>query len=544
MQTTDNTYNRNGMCWLINDISPDLLKEMFDALHENRDCEVVRSGYHKKILRYTHDRESFYIKRYTVRNCREGITSIVSVSMARREWNCAHKLLGRQLLTATPVAVGENRRFGMLKDCCIISKAVPNSTTVKELLIAFRQSPAHALKTNTLLSNLISYIKMVHDHGIFHGELHVENILTDVNNITLFYLLDLGRAVFKKKPSFSLRVQELARLLYSMADTCTNDEITELIHRYSAKMLDSKDEENFTRTIFARIYRIKRRLWQSRTKKCLKTNDVFKVTAYVKYTINMRNEWDIGTLAALIDKHALALEQFDTMIKTSPKICITRIPVSHERIKSVCIKEYRYPSALKRCLYCFCSSPARRAWLAAHGLMALNFRTPKPIALCEEKGFFRTKKSFVIMEDISHYLTCNKYVSENFSNPHDKIASRKKRRFISSLAMSFRRLHDSGIYHGDLKANNIMIMELPDTWDFFYLDLDRVFFYKKITRKRLIKNLSQLNASIPNYIGKRDRLRFYRAYTGSKNLNAESKHIVKEIIKMSIQRKHVWYPEK
>ena len=101
---------------------------------------------------------------------------------------------------------------------------------------------------------------MVHDHGIFHVELHTENMLTDADNITLFYLLDLGRTVFKKKPSFSLRIQELSRLLYSMADTCTNNEITELIHRYSAQMSDSRDKENFTRAIFTRIYKIKRRL--------------------------------------------------------------------------------------------------------------------------------------------------------------------------------------------------------------------------------------------------------------------------------------------
>lgn len=543
MQIAFNTYIKNDICWLINGISPDVLKEMFDAIHENRNCEVVRSGYYKRILRYTHDRESFYIKRYTVRNGLESVKSIFSLSKARREWNCAHKLLGSQLLTATPVAVGEKRRFGMLKDCYIISKAIPNSTTVKELLIAFRQSSVHALKKNTLLNNLISYVKMVHDHGIFHGELHTENMLTDVDNITLFYLLDLGRTVFKKKPSFSLRIQELSRLLYSMADTCTNNEITELIHRYSAQMSDSRDKENFTRAIFTRIYKIKRRLWHSRTRKCLKTNDVFKVTAHAKYTVNMRNEWDIGMLAALINKHTLSLGQFDTMIKTSPKIGITRIPVSHESIKSVYIKEYRYPSALKRCLYSFCCSPARRTWLAAHGLIALHFLTPKPIALFEEKRFARTKKSFVIMEDISHCLTCNKYVSENFSNPYDKIAARKKKRFISSLAMSFRRLHDSGVYHGDLKANNIMVRESQGILDFFYLDLDRVSFHEKITKKRLIKNLSQLNASLPGCITYTDRLRFYRTYTGMKNLTGENKRILKAIVEFSIRRKHVWNPK-
>ena len=44
---------------------------------------------------------------------------------------------------------------------------------------------------------------------------------------------------------------------------------------------------------------------------------------------------------------------------------------------------------------------------------------------------------------------------------------------------------------------------------YFYLDLDRVCFDKIITHKKRIKNLSQLNASLPYYITYTDRLGFY-----------------------------------
>ena len=112
-----------------------------------------------------------------------------------------------------------------------------------------------------------------------------------------------------------------------------------------------------------------------------------------------------------------------------------------------------------------------------------------------------------------------KYVVERFCNPSDKIASKEKRRFVSCLALSLKQLHDSNIYHGDLKANNnIMVSELQDAWDFIYIDLDRVSFNKIITLKRKIKNLSQLNASMPKCITYTDRLRFYKIYTGKKTL--------------------------
>ncbi|MEP9411071.1 MAG: hypothetical protein HRF42_06645 [Candidatus Brocadia sp.] len=539
-----NIFISDDIRWLAKEVSSDALKEMFHAIRENKQCEIIHNGHYKKVLRYTHNQGSFYIKQYTARNWLEGVKSLFSLSKAQREWNYGHRLLRSQLHTAEPVAVGEKRRFGMLKDCYIISKAIPNSTTVKELLSTIQQSPARISRENTFLNDLISYVKTVHDHGIFHGELHVENILVDRDNTTLFYLLDLGRAAFKRKPSLSLRIQELSRLLYSLAGTCTNDEITELINNYTSQLFTPSDREIFRKAVLKEIYKIKRRLWHSRTQKCLKTNNVFKIVTHTNYEVIIRNEWDASTLVALIKKHMLSFrEQSDIIVKSSAKTGITRIPVSHEGIKSVCIKEYRYPSVWKRFLYSFLSSPARRAWVAAHGLMAANFQTPQPIAFFEEKRTGILKKSFIIMEDISVFLPCNRYVSERFRDPCNKAAAGKKREFISCLAMSFKHLHDSGIYHCDLKANNIMIRELLDTWDFFYLDLDRVSFYKKITIKKRVKNLSQLNASIPHCITYTDRLRFYRTYAGVKNLTKEDKEILRAIIRLSIQRKHVWNPK-
>ena len=532
--------------WITKDIPLDILEKIAVSIDSGKDCEIIRSGYFKKVLKYTHNQASFYIKQYTTRHFRDAIKSVFSLSKARKEWNKSHELLKNHMLTAEPVAVGEKRHFGILKDCYIISKAIPNTLSVKELLLAIQQSPSgyNPSQKNLLVKNLISYVKTMHDCGIFHGELHAENILVNPDNTTVFYLLDLGRTQFTKKLPLSWRIQELSRLAYSIIDTCTNEEIKELITNYTNQLSKSKDREIFHKAVFKEVSGIKRRLWNSRTKKCLKDNNVFKLTTHNNYAINMRNEWNVNTLLALIDKHTLSLKKrLDTIIKVSPKIGITRVSVSNESIKSVCIKEYRYPTLLKRFLFFLCGSPARKAWLAAHGLIALNLRTPKPIALFEEKKFARIEKSFIIMEDISACLPCNKYVSERFRNPCDAITFRRKKRFISYLAHSFRQLHDSNVYHADLKANNIMIMELPDTWNFFYLDLDRVCFDKTITLKKKIKNLSQLNASLPNCITYTDRLRFYRAYTGVESLDSENKRILQAIIQLSLHRKHVWNPK-
>ena len=569
--------------WITKDLPLDILEKIAVSIDSGKDCEIIRSGYFKKVLKYTHNQASFYIKQYTTRHFRDAIKSLFSLSKARKEWNKSHELLKNHMLTAEPVAVGEKRHFGILKDCYIISKAIPNTLSVKELLLAIQQSPSgyNPSQKNLLVKNLIFYVKTMHDCGIFHGELHAENILVNPNDATVFYLLDLGRTQFTKKLPLSWRIQELSRLAYSISDTCTNEEIKELITYYTNQPTESKDREIFHKTVFKEVSSIKRRLWHSRAKKCFKNNNIFTCTTHGNYKIHTRNEWEVNKLIDLIRNHNFSVkENFPGALKISAKIAITRLPASHETTESVCIKEYKYPSSFKRFLYSFCNSPARKAWFAAHGLIALNVKTPKPIALLEEKRFGILRRSFIVTEDITTSLPCNKYISEMFHNPYDKTASGKKRIFLSCLAASFRQLHDSGIYHRDLKANNIMIMELRDTrdnsspppltpptrgrgntfppprwgrvgggaellhtWDFFYLDLDRVCFDKKITLTKKIKNLSQLNSSLSNCITYTDRLRFYRAYAGVESLDSENKRILQTIIQLSLHRKHVWNPK-
>src|SRR3989338_4971171 len=76
----------------------------------------------------------------------------------------------------------------------------------------------------------------------------------------------------------------------------------------------------------------------------------------------------------------------------------------------------------------------------------------------------------------------------------------------------------------------------------YHLDLDRIYFGKKVSIEKKIKNLSQINASLSNIITYTDRLRFYLIYANIKALDIENKLVLRTIIRASIRRKHVWNP--
>jgi len=527
------------MRWLVNKEFTKILPELMKAIDsKEQKCEIIRNGHFRRLLKYTVDHETFYIKQYTIKGWIKKFQSLFLPSKAKREWNHGLLLQKYHVPTAKPVAIGEKRHFGIIKDCCIIMKEIPNSVSLRNQLIEFNKSPVNRVKKRMMLKNLLLFLKNVHDKGFFHGELHADNIMVDINNITIFYLIDLGRVKFRKAMPLSRKVKDLSRLLYSLTSVCTNEEIRELVKT------DKIFLPRLKKKILRKIHKIKHRIWRSRTKKCFKKNDVFRIRKGDFYKINMRAEWGLQNIRDLLEKHTIAITKNRYhVLKISSKTGISIVPINNEKVESVCIKEYRYPHYTKRIVYSFFSSPARKSWGAAHGLLALHFPTPQPVALCEKKRCGILEKSFIVMKDISAYLPTNTYVTNNFSTLcRTNTTVKKKRDFIACLADTFRNLHDSGVYHSDLKANNILVEELHNTWKYYFLDLDRVYFYKRISKKKKVKNLSQLNASLPYCISYTDRIRFYKKYMKIKKTSENDKKIIRNIVAASVKRKHVWYP--
>ena len=64
-----------------------------------------------------------------------------------------------------------------------------------------------------------------------------------------------------------------------------------------------------------------------------------------------------------------------------------------------------------------------------------------------------------------------------------------------------------------MKSNNILVTEnTPGTWQFNFIDLDRVAFRRSLTFYQRAKNLAQINASISSVVTAKDRLKFFHYY--------------------------------
>ena len=91
--------------------------------------------------------------------------------------------------------------------------------------------------------------------------------------------------------------------------------------------------------------------------------------------------------------------------------------------------------------------------------------------------------------------------------------SSRRRKFVSQLGRTIGQLHHLGISHGDLRLGNIII-DISDPYQlrYYFLDNERTVRYRKLPKRKRLKNLVQLNMISDSEVTKTDRLRFFKAY--------------------------------
>ncbi len=107
-----------------------------------------------------------------------------------------------------------------------------------------------------------------------------------------------------------------------------------------------------------------------------------------------------------------------------------------------------------------------------------------------------------------------------------------------ALGSLLARLHRRGIYHADLKTNNVVWRpgEEPRL-----LDYGRVRFGARVSRRRRVKNLAQLNAALPDLVPARPRELALASYLAESETGDEPAALRRDVIAASVRRAHRWH---
>ena len=194
------------------------------------------------------------------------------------------------------------------------------------------------------------------------------------------------------------------------------------------------------------------------------------------------------------------------MLKRTRRTILTEVESpAHGRLV---VKEY-FPRLLDR----WTGGRGLRAWRAGNGLRVRVLPAARPRAFLRRRG----GGGFLVMdrapgERLDHHVI---RLAREMGETSRVFASRV-RGLGRAVADLFQDLHRRGVYHGDLKACNVHVDTGPDgTPVLTLMDYDRVTFPDRpLGRRRCIKNLAQLHASVPTQVGRTARGRWFRRYAG------------------------------
>jgi tRNA A-37 threonylcarbamoyl transferase component Bud32 len=161
--------------------------------------------------------------------------------------------------------------------------------------------------------------------------------------------------------------------------------------------------------------------------------------------------------------------------------------------------------------------------------------TPDALALLECRGGLLLGRTILITRYVDRSQELNDYVLLRYNRALSEEETRHKKRFIAALARVIRDMHNKGIYHADLKSNNILVCEEADSWRLYVVDLDRLRCDRRLSFEERAVNLAQMNASVAACITPADRILFFRHYAQGTPLAKEGKRYFRRI--MDIGRK-------
>lgn len=222
-----------------------------------------------------------------------------------------------------------------------------------------------------------------------------------------------------------------------------------------------------------------------------------------------------GELPGLLQNPDALFNRSDAeIIKDQRKIKVARLRlVLGGETKCIYLKRYNVFSWRYRTISFMTRSRAFQSLQGARILFEADIATARPVAATECRRGGALRSSVFVTEEISGGKTVNEYWRE-LTTSNDRESRYRRRRFLHGLALLFRKLHAENVYHNDLKDANILVVPGHDRQpeSFFLLDLEGVRRYHKLSRRRRVKNLVQLNRTFGRYLRLIDKLVFIKNY--------------------------------
>ncbi len=205
-----------------------LLRRALDSLASG-ETPNIKVGRRKELykLRLTNGDIPDYLLKVNRYPSNRRILERQRISKARHEMTVAEQLAQRGLATPLPLAAGDQHESGRLVACFLL---VPILDDVVDLLQLWLNGELTVAEKHALARELGSYIRRMHDTGLFQDDFAPNNFLVRRGDPMELFAIDFERAVIRRRTSDRARRWMIAKLERGMARTSTTDRMRFLRH--------------------------------------------------------------------------------------------------------------------------------------------------------------------------------------------------------------------------------------------------------------------------------------------------------------------------
>ena len=339
------------------------------------------------------------------------------------------------------------------------------------------------------LTALFDLFGRCHQNHCYQQDPHLDNFVLSDNTL---YLLDLASVFYSKKPlKMATCLNNLARLMAQFPLEQQEWLLNGLPAYFTARnrVLDPMIEQQLLGKIQkARDYRQSHYL-KKQFRACT-------MTRYRKMLM-LEAAWR-GNLSAALSEHPLETlnqaMQDGIPLKKGNSATVVRSELAGQ---PVVIKRYNIKTPwhfLRRCLR---KSRANVSWYNANLLEYLGIATPRPLGFIEQRFMGLRHKAYFISAHIAGRSLADLPESEL-----------QREEMLEKISVLFEQLRRHHIYHGDLKATNLLLDEQQKIW---LIDLDAM---QQITKTGFTR------------LHKQDQQRFLRNWPVG-----ETRHLLSKAIK-------------
>lgn len=441
------------------------------------DGQILKNSDTCCVSRITWNNKDIVVKRYNHKGFIHSLRHTLKRSRAYKGWLHAHHLEALNIATPEPLAYIEHRRGLLIWQSYLVTEYVDG----QKLYDFLRDDNITEQQRIDEIQRVVKLLGKLWKYRTTHGDLKHSNVLITENGPVL---TDLDGMIAHRweLPYRNRRAKDMERFL-------KKTDISPALHNYCRLLISGKRQ-------FSQ-----------------KPADDFDKMRTDNWIIRIRKDFPKEDIKNLISVNAPLAEGRGQFIKvpSSDYTNVFRCNISINGIShTLYLKRYLCRSAMDFVKHLFRPSRARRAFNASLMLQKNGFDAPAVIGLFERRlGPFYTD-NFLLTEDVDKAKSALQLLADICENS-GKNTSVHKRTLITAFAKTIGQMHAKGIFHGDLRLGNVLVVKEGQNWRFFFIDNERTKKFYHLPDRFRLKNMVQVNmfqCGISNI----DRLRFFKTY--------------------------------